>query len=73
MRVSLSERMTETDSSPPRQANLACIWQLYWWNPPHGRALDMAMCVLKVGLLLSGLLIAIASHAPFVVRCPCDH
>ncbi|KAG1654903.1 hypothetical protein FOA52_011063 [Chlamydomonas sp. UWO 241] len=30
--------------------NLECVWQLHWWNRPHGRAFEMTMCVLKARL-----------------------
>ena len=38
-------------SSPLPQANLACVWPLYWWTPPHGRAFTMSMCTLKARAL----------------------
>ena len=36
---------------PLPQANLACVWPLYWWTPPHGRAFTMSMCTLKARAL----------------------
>jgi len=33
------------------QKNLKCVWRLYWWTRPHGRAFEMTMCTLKSRLL----------------------
>ena len=33
------------------QANLKCVWRLYWWKRPDGRAFEMTMCALKARLL----------------------
>ena len=29
---------------------MSCVWRLFWWRRPEGRAFEMTLCTLKVTL-----------------------
>lgn len=45
------DKMVASGQADRMQKNLGCVWRLYWWTRPHGRAFEMTMCVLKARLL----------------------
>ncbi|KAG1673542.1 hypothetical protein FOA52_003842 [Chlamydomonas sp. UWO 241] len=44
-------RFKKTGKVEKMQKNLECVWRLYWWSRPHGRAFEMTMCTLKARAL----------------------
>jgi len=44
-------RFKRTGKAAAMRKNLECIWPLYWWSRPLGRAFEMSMCVLKARIL----------------------
>ena len=32
------------------QRHLKCVWRLYWWTRPNGRAFEMTICTLRARL-----------------------
>lgn len=52
------------------QNNLACVWRLYWWTRPHGRAFELLMCTLKVRVWGPGG--CVCANMPASLACVCN-